>query len=78
MSQLQSLFEAASQERNSYEIKSVSLEKKNNELEEKVFMLLEKVKYVSITRAKQTTRSARCLLRKKTRAKRELFFIKFK
>jgi hypothetical protein len=78
VSQLQSLFEAASQERNSYEIKSVSLEKKNNELEEKVFMLLEKVKYVSITRAKQTTSGASCLLRKKTRAKRELFFIKFK
>jgi hypothetical protein len=64
VSQLQSLFEAASQERNSYEIKSVSLEKKNNELEEKVFMLLEKVKYVSITRAKQTTSGARVVFYK--------------
>ena len=48
MSQLQSLFEACSQERSSLEIKSLSLGKKNVELEEKVQELLEKVKYVIV------------------------------
>ena len=45
LAQLQSSYESVSQDKNSLEIKTLAMERKNKELEQKVESLLEKVKY---------------------------------